>query len=638
RPALHMGLLFALGGLLGLGLACVQLIPMLEFFPESNRTPNPSLIDQANGSFDLSGLLGLAMPDPFGHPNLTAELEYGRSPLTFWLFNLHTWADGVQASVPLLPKYNYIEYTIFPGTLVLLLALAGLLTRGPPMRWFAAGTILLLVTLACGPSFLKFLYQHVPPINQIPPMRFIGPVAMLIATLAAIGLHNILTLTRRCWIGVWVVSLSLALFFFTAWLWIRAQDPTQLVEHMSAEIAAHYKTSLDAPNITAEIVKRELTQEGVSRARHVVGHQLLASNLLYAAIAMALASIWWALHGFGQAQRWRIGLSLIAIIATTTQLLPLAHGVSGGREMPFPHDTPVHTFLRQQRDAHHTDGGFTVARASNPGGQLAIQLPPDTLVPERIRDLNIYTFTDARAHLPFQELYGPTQLIRGFWVNALPDDERLKLPFMDLLGLRYILSTTPLEHAGRRTGPELKGPGGEFFIYERDSALPRAIVVPRLDVKPDETAVIEALLGPDLEPRAAALITQAQRQELEQQLGSPPAPGGKLAGQRSVRFLRDHPCDLQLDVDAGEAGYLVLNDTFMPGWSATVNGQPAAMARANLNRRVVPLPAEHSMVEMHYTTPGLLLGAMITLLSFFIAACIGVMGRANTHPTAATRI
>ena len=54
-------------------------------------------------------------------------------------------------------------------------------------------------------------------------------------------------------------------------------------------------------------------------------------------------------------------------------------------------DTPVHQFLREQRDKYSDSGGFSIMWAHDPQGTenpvtLPSQLPPDTLLTEHIRD------------------------------------------------------------------------------------------------------------------------------------------------------------------------------------------------------------------------------------------------------------
>lgn len=623
-PAVRCCGFLVAAGLIGLAVACVQLVPMFAFFPESNRTVAPTPDSLAKQTFDPAGLLGFLMPDPFGHPTRTSELPYDRSIFAFWLFRIRSWEHGGL----LLPRYNYTEFTVFPGSLTLLLAVAGIVGGASKWRRFFAGAAagLLLLAIAPGPvSTISLL----PGIRNVPPVRFLGPVCLAVAVLAAFGLDRMLESARAggARLAGWT-GLALAAATGGVWLWLGGQDPESLARLLRDDIFAAYRDSPEVQGLTPQGIAAYFGD--LPRLVTVARGQALA-NARYATLWLAGAGLALLLAARLRPRAAR-GLLALGAVATLGQLLALAHGVAGGRELPYTHDSDVHAFLREQRDKAAARGGFTVVRGSDrPGGELALILPPCTLVPERIRDVNIYTFTDRRAHLPFLELYGPGLLARGFWVNALPDDERLQRPLFDLLGVRYVLAKAPLRHAGRRTGPEWKGPGGEFFVYERSGALPRAFVVPDVLVLPDEKAVVRRMVAPDFRPARHALLTKSEHERLRAAMGATPLPAGSsLAAAREVRFVRDTPVDVELEIGDGPPGYLVLTDTFMPGWTARANGRPTPMVRGDLNLRVVPVPAGPLRVRFRYATPGLALGMLLSALGLAgVSVLLGLGWRAR---------
>jgi uncharacterized membrane protein YfhO len=57
---------------------------------------------------------------------------------------------------------------------------------------------------------------------------------------------------------------------------------------------------------------------------------------------------------------------------------------------------------------------------------------------------------------------------------------------------------------------------------------------------------------------------------------------------------------LDAAITAGTAGYLLINDAWDPDWSATVNGKPAPVLRADFMLRAVPVPAGVSQVALTY--------------------------------------
>ena len=95
---------------------------------------------------------------------------------------------------------------------------------------------------------------------------------------------------------------------------------------------------------------------------------------------------------------------------------------------------------------------------------------------------------------------------------------------------------------------------------------------------------------------------------------------------RAGRF-EDHK-RLTIEVDDGPFGYLVLADTWLPGWTATIDGEELPIARGNVCMRIVPLPNKACILEFRYRTPGLVPGLAITAVALLIAAWLVWRARA----------
>jgi hypothetical protein len=81
---------------------------------------------------------------------------------------------------------------------------------------------------------------------------------------------------------------------------------------------------------------------------------------------------------------------------------------------------------------------------------------------------------------------------------------------------------------------------------------------------------------------------------------------------------------VDLVVEAEGPATLVMRETWMTGWSARVNGAPAAVSRADSRYRSVEIPAGRSRVELRYHPPGLRTGLVISLLSVGALVAIGL--------------
>ena len=73
---------------------------------------------------------------------------------------------------------------------------------------------------------------------------------------------------------------------------------------------------------------------------------------------------------------------------------------------------------------------------------------------------------------------------------------------------------------------------------------------------------------------------------------------------------------------AAENTFLVLSDTYFPGWKAYVDGKKAKIYRANYAFRAIPLTAGAHEVEFVYDPLSFKLGAAVTFLG--IMGCIGM--------------
>jgi uncharacterized membrane protein YfhO len=84
------------------------------------------------------------------------------------------------------------------------------------------------------------------------------------------------------------------------------------------------------------------------------------------------------------------------------------------------------------------------------------------------------------------------------------------------------------------------------------------------------------------------------------------------------------PEHVTIDCDAPADGWVVLLDAWSPGWSATVDGAPATIRRAEGLVRAVAVPAGAHRVAFRYRTPWLRIGAIISLLAWALVAFFAI--------------
>lgn len=177
-------------------------------------------------------------------------------------------------------------------------------------------------------------------------------------------------------------------------------------------------------------------------------------------------------------------------------------------------------------------------------------------------------------------------------------DARPNAALLGLLNVRYLASEFPVENPDLRLEKQI----GSTYIYENEAFLPRAFIVPEVEVISDPEAILEAL--PTLDVRRWALVEGENARPL-----SGPGPF------REAKITFRSPNAITVEAELEEEGLLVLSEIWYPGWEAYDNGYPAPIYRANYILRGVYLgPGEHR-VEFFYRPRSLQVGLWISVLS-----------------------
>lgn len=269
---------------------------------------------------------------------------------------------------------------------------------------------------------------------------------------------------------------------------------------------------------------------------------------------------------------------------------------------------------------------------ADPIGQALARARPPGLVPPRIRVVDAL-YGDLRAG---QEGFSKTNVNDSFQIQHAADlyetlyhvfrpeaDDRgapmdsavarfrreVRQSVLDRMGVGLLVSDR--EVAGSPWSPVGSGTsdGSHFVVLRNPTALPRAYVVPRAEVAPDDRDTVARFR--EVDPRRAVLMPSDP-------IGGPPRARQPFT---PAEWTSDDPDRLVLRVTTEAPGLLVVADTWMPGWSAEVDGRAAPVLKGNRAQRVVPLPepGRHRIV-LTYRTPGLTAGLAITAASLAIWA------------------
>ncbi len=143
---------------------------------------------------------------------------------------------------------------------------------------------------------------------------------------------------------------------------------------------------------------------------------------------------------------------------------------------------------------------------------------------------------------------------------------------------------------------------GDVKIYENLDVLPRTFVVHESRFFAQEGQVLEAMQDPSFDPAEEVLLF-GEATEIAS-LGE--------GGTDEVRLLSYEPERVVIEAHLGEPGYLVLTDAYYPGWHAILDGQAAAILRADYYFRAVLLPEGEHRLEFVYDPLSLRLGVFLS--------------------------
>jgi hypothetical protein len=193
-----------------------------------------------------------------------------------------------------------------------------------------------------------------------------------------------------------------------------------------------------------------------------------------------------------------------------------------------------------------------------------------------------------------------------------------------LLGLRYLL-----EKPGETVTPDWSelagGSVGSLRVLVNTAALPRAYVVPYALVAGSEEAARLLTTGkPWFDPTVAVVLEQPPPDRFSGLVRTPAhlyqADG--VASVGTARITRALPEELWIEVSLEQPGFLVVSDSWYPGWRATVDGTPASILKANLALRAIPLDAGEHQVRLVYDPLSLKVGALVSAATLVLWALL----------------
>lgn len=146
--------------------------------------------------------------------------------------------------------------------------------------------------------------------------------------------------------------------------------------------------------------------------------------------------------------------------------------------------------------------------------------------------------------------------------------------------------------------------------YVRLEGAQRARVVPEAIVAASPGEALAMVGAPGFDPQTQVVLEAA---------GGERVPAGGGTGTVTV-VAPDGPNRLVIRVEAAAPAWVVVSDTWYPGWQAEVDGEPAILWRADYLFRAVHVPAGGHTVHLAYRPTSLRLGSVLAALGVLASA------------------
>lgn len=549
---------FVLAGVLGVAASAVQFVPPFGYLREWSHRVDRTVQADAQSGYEYSTSWSMHMEEAAA---LVVPEFVGDNAATEVRGGDTYWGRNVF-------KINH-EYA---GLIPLLLIPVLLLRPRDPRALFFMGLAVLAVLYAVGATTPVFrLFYLIPGVNLFrSPSLIIFLYGLSVATLGAMGLERLLDLMRSGGPEVGAARRT---------LWIVAGVFGALALLASGGVVTDLWRS----------VFGVLPQREAALAANLEG--IRTGFWISFALAAAVAGIWEAMS------RGLIGArGAIAVLA----LLAAADLYRVDR--PFIRGTVLMGGSPRDPALFEADESIRFLQARSREEQF------------RVYNENAYDFNVLAVHR-IEQLAGHHGNEIGRYRELIGGEavENASLELFDLLNVGYLVLPRRIESGN---GIEEVFVGSRSAVYRNTNALPRARLVGRVEVVPDDSAV-ERLLAEDFDRRTTVLLPEPLADGIEVQ----PDPRG------TVDWVERGLAEFVLRVTTDRPALLVVTDNYFPAWNAELDGADVPVLRANYSFRAVPVPAGEHTIRMYYDSGTLRASAATSVTLLILLLAVGVGGQ-----------
>ena len=562
----------AIGGVFAFALAAIQVFPALELIPLCARGARYDYSTSSAWSMHPADLANLGVSNLFGSPYTVNASHY--------------WGERFHES-----REPYLV-SFFVGSSALLLASFSFLSHRRLLQRTLVGLFVIASGMALGRfnPFFHWLYERLFLIRlgRYPSKYFLlGTLAL--AVLASLGLEVVLTCgeddssrRRRLRLPA-IAGIIASAACLGLWIYLRGHP----------EALDGWMRSMIEPGILS------LKDLGVITAQFLASIRYLTLFLSLSSVLVLVSSIW---------PRPILTASLL-ILVTGAELLPANLRLSAlisDADVDYVSEVEEYVAKNGPREPFRVSS----PTALHPMPNLKLRVPN----PSRAW----LTLFNRRTGQPFYGItegiqYSPDRSVDQLNTRDSEDMWKalVRLPEATALTLLGKLNTPMLLSLEEIHDPRVQliatfdtHSDVQLKLYWLNNAVARAYFVSGVQYAPIHREALEIYLRPDF-PYGNTIV-------MENPYGIS-RPGETGAGSARVLDYQDQRvlCEVQAQVP----GYLVLLDSYYPGWHAYVDGSEVEILRANFAFRAVAVPPGKHRVEYIYRPRLFYAGLTLTVLA-----------------------
>ena len=592
-----------LATIIAISLSMIQLLPTMELTGLSVRAENynPQMHEASLHPFHLCTFL---IPYLFGMPGY-ANVYWGISQIEFWTGSFYV---GIFTLILSLLSINMLffhkKYEFLPNTnssdkntsnsLRILIA-------------FFLGLTVLLIVLASGmyTPIYNIFYLYFPFFNKFRwPSRIMELAVFSLSIIAGIGAHYFFFLTQnaksiqgkgakdclRLVLKMVIISDAILIALFFLGLFVPTKILPLITEYINRVNFETIPTSLETRYF--QIIK---------------GYRYMLIFLNAGIILFFLGSI--------RKVGYKVLKFLLPLVLVTDLFFML-------KSLNYYSNVDVYKTKPDRIKYFESDKGlFRVGHVYNKSQQVLYGLKDETaflwaksvLVGETSLSSHIFKISGGgelriKDYTEFMDcLSNDVYVSKRTWNNILK-----------VLNVKYTITN---EKGGKKTNYDLFG---KAIILKYDKYSPRVFVVGKITVLNNKNETLEKLFSEDFD-HFKEIIIETQNKNIENVVLE------KKEINYEIKNIDYTPNKVKLHADLDSNGFLVLSDTFYPGWKAYVDGKETPIYKTDYILRSVFIEKGTHDVEFVYDPVTFKIGYITTLSTLCILISMGIVKFCRDH-------